>query len=139
MALTAAALLVGLANLLFLSRSHLPSTATTQKRVMLAVLPFQNMSNDPAQEYFSDGLTEETITDLGQLSPEHLGVVARTSAMTYKHTNKSISQIGRELGVDYVLEGSVRREGGEGTRQRAANSGQRSDSSLGAELPARAA
>jgi len=82
-------------------------------RVMLAVLPFQNISNDPAQEYFSDGLTEETITDLGQLSPEHLGVVARTTAMAYKHTNKSVSQIGRELGVDYILEGSVRREGGE--------------------------
>jgi TolB-like protein/Flp pilus assembly protein TadD len=80
---------------------------------MLAVLPFQNMSNDPGQEYFSDGLTEETITDLGQLSPEHLGVVARTTAMAYKHTNKSVSQIGRELGVDYILEGSVRREGGE--------------------------
>ena len=83
-----------------------------QKRTMLAVLPFQNLSNDPRQEYFSDGLTEETITDLGQLSPEHLGVIARTSAMAYKHTGKSVSQIGRELGVDYILEGSVRREGG---------------------------
>jgi TolB-like protein/DNA-binding winged helix-turn-helix (wHTH) protein/Flp pilus assembly protein TadD len=82
------------------------------KRAMLAVLPFQNLSNDPGQEYFSDGLTEETITDLGQLSPENLGVIARTSAMTYKHTGKTVSQIGRELGVDYVLEGSVRREGG---------------------------
>jgi TolB-like protein len=79
---------------------------------MLAILPFQNLSNDPSQEYFSDGLTEETITDLGQLSPEHLGVIARTSAMAYKHTNKTISQIGHELGVDYVLEGSVRRQGG---------------------------
>ena len=83
-----------------------------QKRTMLAVLPFQNLSNDPRQEYFSDGLTEETITDLGQLSPEHLGVIARTSAMAYKHTDKTVSQIGRELGVDYILEGSVRREGG---------------------------
>jgi TolB-like protein/DNA-binding winged helix-turn-helix (wHTH) protein len=83
-----------------------------QKRTMLAVLPFQNLSNDPRQEYFSDGLTEETITDLGQLSPEHLGVIARTSAMAYKHTGKSVSQIGHELGVDYILEGSVRREGG---------------------------
>src|ERR1035438_4935846 len=79
---------------------------------MVAILPFQNLSNDPSQEYFSDGLTEETITDLGQLSPEHLGVIARTSAMAYKHTNKTISQIGHELGVDYVLEGSVRRQGG---------------------------
>jgi serine/threonine protein kinase/tetratricopeptide (TPR) repeat protein len=94
-------------------RSHSPVNSAAQKRVMLAVLPFQNMSNDPAQEYFSDGLTEETITDLGQLSPEHLGVIARTSAMAYKHTNKTITQIGHELDVDYVLEGSVRREGGE--------------------------
>jgi len=109
-ALAAAALLVVLARTyLRLSQSN----STAPKRVMLAVLPFQNMSNDPGQEYFSDGLTEETITDLGQLSPEHLGVLARTSAMAYKHTNKSISQIGRELGVDYILEGSVRREGGE--------------------------
>ena len=78
---------------------------------MLAILPFQNLSNDPEQEYFSDGLTEETITDLGQLTPEQLGVIARTSAMAYKHTNKTISQIGRELGVDFILEGSVRRDG----------------------------
>lgn len=78
---------------------------------MLAVLPFQNLSNDPEQEYFSDGLTEETISDVGQLSPDQLGVIARTSAMAYKHTTKTISEIGRELGVDYILEGSVRREG----------------------------
>jgi TolB-like protein/DNA-binding winged helix-turn-helix (wHTH) protein len=82
------------------------------KRAMLAILPFQNLSDDPGQEYFSDGLTEETITDLGQLSPKDLGVIARTSAMAYKHTGKTVSQIGRELGVDYILEGSVRREGG---------------------------
>src|ERR1700723_469927 len=82
------------------------------KRAMLAILPFQNLSNDPKQEYFSDGLTEETITDLGQLSPENLGVIARTTAMAYKHTDKSVSQIGRDLGVDYILEGSVRRDGG---------------------------
>jgi TolB-like protein/DNA-binding winged helix-turn-helix (wHTH) protein/Flp pilus assembly protein TadD len=108
-----AGLLLILASVVYLRRSYPAPTSATQKRVMLAVLPFQNMSNDPGQEYFSDGLTEETITDLGQLSPEHLGVIARTSAMTYKHTDKSISQIGRELGVDYVLEGSVRREGGQ--------------------------
>src|SRR5208282_5117749 len=112
-ALSVAALLVVLGSVALLKRQHPPANPTPQKRVMLAVLPFQNMSNDPAQEYFSDGLTEETITDLGQLSPEHLGVIARTSAMAYKHTNKTISQIGQELGVDYILEGSVRREGGE--------------------------
>ena len=112
-ALSVAALLVVLGSVALLKRQHPPANPTPQKRVMLAVLPFQNISNDPAQEYFSDGLTEETITDLGQLSPEHLGVIARTSAMAYKHTNKTISQIGQELGVDYILEGSVRREGGE--------------------------
>ena len=111
-ALSAAGLIVVVAVIAYMTRSR-PTVPVTQKRVMLAVLPFQNMSNAPDQEYFSDGLTEETITDLGQLSPEHLGVVARTSAMAYKHTNKTVSQIGRELGVDYILEGSVRREGGE--------------------------
>jgi TolB-like protein/DNA-binding winged helix-turn-helix (wHTH) protein len=112
-ALSAVAVLVVLGIVIFLKRLRPPANPTAQKRVMLAVLPFQNMSNDPAQEYFSDGLTEETITDLGQLSPEHLGVIARTSAMAYKHTNKTVSQIGHELGVDYILEGSVRREAGE--------------------------
>ena len=87
-------------------------SATAHQRVMLAVLPFANLSNDPEQEYFSDGLTEETITDLGELNPERLGVIARTSATAYKHTNKTIAQIGHELEVDYILEGSVRREGG---------------------------
>jgi TolB-like protein/DNA-binding winged helix-turn-helix (wHTH) protein len=88
------------------------NTAYGQKRVMLAVLPFANLSNDPEQEYFSDGLTEETISDVGEVNPEKLGVIARTSAMAYKNTNKTVNQIGHELGVDYVLEGSVRREGG---------------------------
>ena len=79
-------------------------------RVMLAVLPFENLSNDVEQEYFNDGLTEETIAHLGQLSPERMGVIARTSSMAYKRTSKTIAQIGQELDVDYVLEGSVRRE-----------------------------
>jgi TolB-like protein/DNA-binding winged helix-turn-helix (wHTH) protein len=113
LALSAVALITVLASITYLRRSHSPKKSSAQKRAMLAVLPFQNMSNDPSQEYFSDGLTEETITDLGQLSPEQLGVIARTSAMAYKHTNKTVSQIGQELGVDYILEGSVRREGGE--------------------------
>src|ERR1700691_2636223 len=110
-AAAAAALVLVVAVTAYLVGTH-PSPGP-QKRTMLAVLPFQNLSNDPRQEYFSDGLTEETITDLGRLSPEHLGVIARTSTMAYKHTNKTVSQIGHELDVDYVLEGSVRREGGE--------------------------
>ena len=80
-------------------------------RIMLAVLPFENLSGDPAQEYLSDGLTEETIMRLGQMSPHRLGVIARTSAMLYKQTQKSVAQIGEELGVDFVVEGSARREG----------------------------
>jgi TolB-like protein/Flp pilus assembly protein TadD len=85
--------------------------AVKERRAMLAVLPFENLSNNPEHEYFSDGLTEETISQLGQINPEHLGVIARTSSMVYKRTTKSIAEIGRELGVDYILESSVRHEG----------------------------
>jgi serine/threonine-protein kinase len=78
-------------------------------KIMLAVLPFENLSRDPEQEYFSDGLTEEMITQLGRLNPQRLGVIARTSAMHYKGTDRTIPHIRQELGVDYVIEGSVRR------------------------------
>ncbi len=80
-----------------------------ERRVMMAVLPFENLSGNEEEEYFSDGLTEEMIGQLSRLNPQRLGVIARTSAMTYKRTDKSIDVIGRELGVSYVLEGSVRR------------------------------
>jgi TolB-like protein/DNA-binding winged helix-turn-helix (wHTH) protein/Tfp pilus assembly protein PilF len=109
--LASAALVLVLTAVAYIMRTHRSSGFVPAKRAMLAILPFQNLSNDPKQEYFSDGLTEETITDLGQLSPESLGVIARTTAMAYKHTDKSVSQIGRDLGVDYILEGSVRRDG----------------------------
>jgi TolB-like protein/DNA-binding winged helix-turn-helix (wHTH) protein/Tfp pilus assembly protein PilF len=79
-------------------------------RVLLAVLPFENLTGDPGQEYFSDGLTEEMISQLGDLDPGHLGVIARTSVMHYKHSQDSIPQIGKDLGVQYVIEGSVRRD-----------------------------
>jgi TolB-like protein/tetratricopeptide (TPR) repeat protein len=82
------------------------------QRTMLAVLPFQNLTGDPEQDYFSDGMTEEMITELGRLDPQRLGVIARTSAMSYKHSSKGADQIGRELGANYILEGSARREGG---------------------------
>jgi TolB-like protein/tetratricopeptide (TPR) repeat protein len=78
---------------------------------MLAVLPFENLGGDPEQEYFADGLTEEMISHLGQLDPRRLGVIARTSAIQYKNTRKSITEIASELKVSYVLEGSVRCEG----------------------------
>ena len=90
-----------------LGRSGAPARA-----VKMAVLPFENLTGDPGQEYFSDGLTEEMISQLGRLDPQRLSVIARTSAMGYKRTKKPIEQIGRELDVAYVLEGSTRREGG---------------------------
>ena len=80
-------------------------------KITIAVLPFQNFTPDPQQEYFSDGLTEEMITQLGGLNPERLGVIARTSAMHYKGTSKTAAQIGGELGVSYLVEGSLRRDG----------------------------
>lgn len=79
-------------------------------RLMLAVLPFQNLTGDPAQDYLSDGMTEEVIAQLGRVDPHRLGVIARTSAMTYKGTRKSLDEIGRELSVQLVLEGTIRRD-----------------------------
>src|SRR5579864_4869523 len=92
------------------AREALPNAFTGQRRIRLAVLPFENVTADAEQEYFSDGLTEEMITELGRLSPGQLGIIARTSAMQYKQSGKRIDQIGRELNVDYVLEGRVRLE-----------------------------
>ncbi len=80
-------------------------------RIMLVVLPFENLAAGERYDYFSEGLTEEMITELARLSPERLGVIARTSAMQFRSTTKSIAQIGSELGVSHVLEGSVRRVG----------------------------
>lgn len=80
-------------------------------RLMLAVLPFENLSGDAEQEYFSDGLTEELIASLSQFEASRLGVIARTSVMGYKRSAKPVREITRELDVDYVLEGSVRHDG----------------------------
>jgi TolB-like protein/DNA-binding winged helix-turn-helix (wHTH) protein/Tfp pilus assembly protein PilF len=78
-------------------------------KMTLAVLPFENLSAEPDQDFFTDGFTEEMIAELGKLDPEHLGVIARTTTRLYKNARKDIGQIHRELGVDYVLEGSIRR------------------------------
>jgi TolB-like protein/Tfp pilus assembly protein PilF len=82
------------------------------RRLMLAVLPFENLTGDVGQEYFGDGLTEEMIAQLGRLDPQHLGVIARTSVMRYKQHPDQMGKIGSELSVQYVLEGSVRRDAG---------------------------
>jgi TolB-like protein/Tfp pilus assembly protein PilF len=88
-------------------RFHRSSPALAS-RTMLAVLPFENLTGDSTQDYISDGFTEEIITELGQMSPDELGIIARTSSMAYKGQQKSISKIASELHVKYVLEGSVR-------------------------------
>ena len=92
-------------------RERLSGSLSVAEPIKLAVLPFENLTGDPEQEYFSDGLTQEMITQLGRLHPQRLSVTARTSSMRSKNRDAPIDQIGRELGVDYVLEGSARREG----------------------------
>src|SRR5260370_20586081 len=76
----------------------------------VAVLPFVNLSGDPQQDYFSDGMTEDITTELSRFS--ELAVIARNSAFQYKGKAVDIRQVGRELDARYVLEGSVRRSGG---------------------------
>jgi DNA-binding winged helix-turn-helix (wHTH) protein/Flp pilus assembly protein TadD len=81
------------------------------QKMTLAVLPFENLSADPEREYLADGLTEETSASLGQIDPEHLSVIGRTSVMAYKRTKKTVAEIGRELDAAYLLESSLRAEG----------------------------
>jgi len=99
----------------FASRRIWPRKNPSPQKVMLAVLPFVNLSGDTHEDYFADGLTEEMTAQLGQFQPSRLGVIARTSTVRYKDTKESAAQIGKELGVGYLLEGSVRR-GGERVR-----------------------
>ncbi|HEY6947076.1 MAG TPA: tetratricopeptide repeat protein [Candidatus Acidoferrum sp.] len=84
------------------------SGAFAQKKIRLVVIPFTNLSGDPKQDYFSAGLTDEMITRLGSLDPQHLGVIAATSSSAL--AGKPIAEIGRALNVKYALEGSVRRD-----------------------------
>ena len=92
---------------LYRTRAH---SQPLSGRKMLAVLPFENLTGDAGQDYFSDGLTEEMIAQLGRLDSQRIGVIARTSVMHYKRSPEPLDQIARELGVQYVLEGSVRRD-----------------------------
>jgi len=86
-------------------------TTLSGRRLTLAVLPFDNLSGDADQEYLSDGLTEEMITQLARLEPDRLKVLARSSTWKYKRADRDIGQLRRELGADFVLEGSLRRAG----------------------------
>lgn len=110
--LSIAALVAALALIVFFTfRNFGPRASAASGKTMLAVLPFQNISGDASQEYLSDGLTEELIAQLSRMQPERLGVIARSTAMQYRHTPKGIDQIARELGIRYAIEGSVRRDG----------------------------
>lgn len=86
-----------------------PSAAATHPRTAIAVLPFVNLSGNPENEYFSDGITDDILTGLARTG--RLKVISRTSVMQYKGTTKDLREIGRELGVGSILEGSVRRAG----------------------------
>jgi adenylate cyclase len=81
-------------------------------RPILAVLPFENMSGEPGWEYFCDGLTEEVISALCRLEAQRLGVMSRTSAKALRDTGLGVFHPPRDLGLDFFLEGSVRREAG---------------------------
>jgi TolB-like protein/DNA-binding winged helix-turn-helix (wHTH) protein/Flp pilus assembly protein TadD len=94
------------AGFLFWRRSRAYSAVSP--RIMMAVLPVQNLTGNADREFITDGLTEDIIAQLSRTNPERLGVIARTSAMSYKHSTKTVSQIGRELHVEYVLESSLR-------------------------------
>jgi TolB-like protein/DNA-binding winged helix-turn-helix (wHTH) protein/Flp pilus assembly protein TadD len=79
-------------------------------RVTIAVLPFDNLNGDPETDYLASGLTEDTIVSLGRIDPERVSVIGRTSMIAYKGTSKSLAEIGRELGTDYLVESSLRAE-----------------------------
>jgi TolB-like protein/DNA-binding winged helix-turn-helix (wHTH) protein/tetratricopeptide (TPR) repeat protein len=107
-ALTALLLIVLISNAVR-GRSQHRAGASGVSIHSIAVLPLQNLSADPAQEYFSDGLTDALITDLAQTGS--LKVISRTSSMQYKQTRKSLPEIARELNVDGIVEGTVQRSG----------------------------
>src|SRR4029077_13568075 len=108
--LAASAILLAVVG--YMSWPHVRDLTPPQsKRIMLAVLPFENLTGDPNKEYLADGLTEETISRLGRLDPNQLGVIGRRAVMGYKHKDERLDQIGRDLAVEYVLENSLRQNG----------------------------
>ncbi len=111
LAIAASILILALVGIAYLISRRTRVTPPPPGKIMLAILPFENLSGDPGQEYFTDGITAEMVAQLGRLQPDRLGVTSRFSAMTYKYSKKHVDEIGKELNVDYVLEGSVRRNG----------------------------
>ncbi|HKV25644.1 MAG TPA: FlgO family outer membrane protein [Candidatus Acidoferrum sp.] len=93
------------------SRYFWPLRPVPREKLMLAVMPFANLSGVESEDYFAEGLTEEMTAQLSELEPARLGVIARTSTLRFRSTSESAQQIGKELGVGYLLVGSVRRGG----------------------------
>jgi TolB-like protein/Flp pilus assembly protein TadD/predicted Ser/Thr protein kinase len=113
--LVAAAAVVVVAALVFALdvgglRGRLTGSPGSAQAFKLAVLPFENLTGDPDQDYLSDGVTQDMISALGRLQPGRMNVIGRVSVMRYKRSGTPLEQIGRELGVSYVLSGSCRRE-----------------------------
>ena len=106
-----ASLLVALAALASLVGWPAARRAGPNEPITIAVLPFELLGGDPANAYLADGLMEDTIASLGRIDPGRITVIGRTSMQAYRHTTKSIAEIGRELGADYLVEGSLRAEG----------------------------
>jgi DNA-binding winged helix-turn-helix (wHTH) protein len=92
----------------FVAEVAVPTPADGDPAVVLAVLPFVNLSQDSERDYLADGLTEDAIATIAQVDPVNLRVIGRTSAMTYKGTRKSLAAIGAELNAQFIVEGSIR-------------------------------
>ncbi len=95
----------------FIAAVSQPAPAATAQKPRLLVLPLVNSSDDPGQEYFADAMTDEIISAVAAIAADQLAVIARTTSMRYKRTHKDVARIGRELRLDYVVEGGVRRAG----------------------------
>jgi TolB-like protein len=93
----------------FTAKARKPAASSNTPSLSILVLPFVNLSNEPEQDYFADGITEDLTTDLSRISGSF--VIARNTAFTYKGRPIDAKQVGQELGVRYILEGSVRRTG----------------------------
>ena len=117
------------------TRGSLAEPLALPSKPSIAVLPFNNMSGDPEQEYFADGLVEDLITSLSKFPG--LFVIARNSTFAYKGRTVDIRQVARELGVRYVLEGSVRRGCNPAAHHRTARRGDRCDACLGRQVRGR--
>ena len=118
------------------ARRRQPARVASPDKPSIAVLPFQNMSGDPEQDYFADGIVDDIVTGLSRI--KWLFVIARNSSFVYKGKAVDVRQVGRELGVRYVLEGGVRKAGARATHHGAARRGRDRGASVGRQIRRRA-